>query len=317
MRKTEQTRRCNILSAGRTYRSRVGKVKKIAAAALTAVLAAAVAACSSGAPPRPRLAGGVSATCKLFWTYQSAHGIPQYPSFAAAYKADLAEYRQPPGSLYQIMPVLQPMVRITARSTVNIGSIKVVFYDNSGDETGHSTQLAVNKILKAGHSYTAVAWSGLSDPGSGSGDTNVASCAVAAWTRRLTQPTSHAPANTTTIEAAARQAIAAVSVAGSPMWDGFPVISSLPSNLGVSIDGGVNGNPGNYILAFVCAGGGEVEATLSVGKSATRVTAACSLQPAPTQLHLNARQAGQVFVQFAARERGTAAIAYKLASNTS
>jgi hypothetical protein len=161
-------------------------VKK-AAAALTAVLAVGVTACSSGAPPRPGLGGGVSATCKLFWTYQSARGIPEYPSFAAAYKADMAEYGHPstPGYVYDIMPVLEPALRITARSRVNIGSIEVVFYDNSGDETGHSYQLAVNEILTGGQSYTpdtASEVGGLSDPETG--DTNVASCAVAAWTRR-------------------------------------------------------------------------------------------------------------------------------------
>jgi hypothetical protein len=84
----------------------------------------------------------------------------------------------------------------------------------------------------------------------------------------------------------------------------------------MSTDGGVDGNPGNYIVAFVCAGTGEVEATLSVGKAATRMRAACSPQPEPTQLHLNSRQAGQVFVQFSARERETVAVAYKLASST-
>ncbi len=121
-------------------------MKKTAAAALTAVLATGVAACSSGVPPRPALGGGVSATCRLFWTYQSVGGIPDYPSFAAAYQADMAEYGHPsaPGYAYDIMPVLEPAVRITARARVNIGSIEVVFYDRSGDQTGRSYQLAVN-----------------------------------------------------------------------------------------------------------------------------------------------------------------------------
>jgi hypothetical protein len=167
--------------------ARRGKVKKMAAVALTALLAVGVAACSSGAQPRSRLAGGVSATCTLFWTYQSAHGIPEYPSYAAAYQADTAEYRHPstPGYVYQIMPELEPMVRITARSSVNVRGVEVVFYDKSGAETNHSTQVEVNEVVTGGHSYTADTaadvW-GLSDPETG--DTNVASCEVASWTRR-------------------------------------------------------------------------------------------------------------------------------------
>ncbi len=162
-------------------------MKKTAAAALTAVLATGIAACSSGVPPRPALGGGVSATCRLFWTYQSVGGIPDYPSFAAAYQADMAEYGHPsaPGYAYDIMPVLEPAVRITARARVNIGSIEVVFYDHSGDQTGRSYQLAVNEVLTAGQSYapgTASEVGGLSDPETG--DTNVTSCAVAAWMPR-------------------------------------------------------------------------------------------------------------------------------------
>lgn len=160
-------------------------MKKTVSVAVTALLVAVVAACSSGSPPIPRLGGGVAATCKLFWTYQSTHDVPVYRSFTAAYKADMAEYRQPQGTLYRIMPVLEPTVRITAASTVDIGNVEVAFYDGSGDETGHRAQLAVNKSLARGQSYsaadTAEAW-GLSDPETG--HTSVTSCAAAAWTRR-------------------------------------------------------------------------------------------------------------------------------------
>jgi hypothetical protein len=161
-------------------------VKKTAVV-LTAVLTAGVAGCSSGVQPRPKLEGGVSATCMLSWTYESARSIPEYPSFAAAYKADMAEYghQSTPGYVYEIMPVLEPVVRITVRSSVNVGGVEVVFYDNSGAEAHQNTQVAVNKVIAGGHSYTADTavdvW-GLSDPETG--DTNVVSCAVAAWTRR-------------------------------------------------------------------------------------------------------------------------------------
>ena len=96
----------------------------------------------------------------------------------------MAEYGHPatPGYVYDIMPYLEPTVRITARSSVNIGSVEVAFYDNSGDETGHRAQFTVNKSLARGQNYTAAELWGVSDPETGR--TNVASCAVAAWTRR-------------------------------------------------------------------------------------------------------------------------------------
>ena len=83
----------------------------------------------------------------------------------------------------------------------------------------------------------------------------------------------------------------------------------------MTTDGGETEGPGSFMLAFVCAGTGKVEATLSVGKSAAHMSAACSLRPTPIRIHLRVRQAGQVFVQFAAKERETVAIAYELASN--
>lgn len=154
-----------------------------------AVLVVGVTACSSGLRPTPRLGGGISGTCKLFWTYRSAHGVPEYSSFAAAYKADMAEYakQHPEAHPFQNpdWPVLEPMVKITATSSVNIGSIEVSFYDNSGDETNHRTWIGVNQLLTGGQSYSPDAAADvplLSDPETG--DTNVASCAVAAWTRR-------------------------------------------------------------------------------------------------------------------------------------
>src|SRR5262249_44835940 len=138
---------------------------------------------SPGAPSAPRLGSSVSATCKLIWTYQSVHGVRQYPSYAAAYKADIAEYRQPPvPSLDEILPTLKPMVGITARSSVSIGSIEVAFYDKSGDETGHRAQFAVNKRLARDQGYTAIGAWGVSDPPTG--ETNVASCAVVGWAPR-------------------------------------------------------------------------------------------------------------------------------------
>jgi hypothetical protein len=87
----------------------------------------------------------------LSWTYKSAHGIPGYPSFAAAYKADMAEYGHPstPGYVYEIMPLLEPVVRITARSSVNVGSVEVVFSDKSGAEAHRNTQIADTVIYGA------------------------------------------------------------------------------------------------------------------------------------------------------------------------
>jgi hypothetical protein len=99
----------------------------------------------------------------------------------------MAEYGHPatPGYVYDIMPYLEPTVRITARSSVDIGSIEVVFYHKSGAETSWSRHIAVNQVLRGGQGYTpdtAVLGWALSDPETG--DTSVASCAVAAWTRR-------------------------------------------------------------------------------------------------------------------------------------
>jgi hypothetical protein len=135
--------------------------------------------------------------------------------------------------------------------------------------------------------------------------------------RQLSRHGSHAPADTTAIEAAASQAIATARVDGSPIDSGFPVLSNPSSRFHVPMttDGGETEGPGTFMLAFVCAGNGKVEATLSVGESATHMSAACSLQPTPMRVHLSARQAGQVFVQFAAQERETVAIAYELACN--
>jgi len=99
----------------------------------------------------------------------------------------MAEYGHPstPGYEYDIMPVLEPTVTITARSSVSVASIEVVFYDKSGAEAYPSAQVAVNEVVTGGHSYTTDTaddvW-GLSDPVTG--DTSVASCAVAAWTPR-------------------------------------------------------------------------------------------------------------------------------------
>lgn len=164
-------------------------MKKVAVVALTAVLVVGVTACSSGLRSRPRLGGGVSGTCTLFWTYRSAHGVPEYSSFASAYKADMAKYakQHPAANPFQnpYWPVLEPKVKITGTSSVNIGSIEVAFYDNSGNETNHRTWVGVHKVLTGGQSYIPDAAADvplLSDPQTG--DTKVASCAVAAWTRR-------------------------------------------------------------------------------------------------------------------------------------
>jgi hypothetical protein len=133
------------------------------------------------------------------------------------------------------------------------------------------------------------------------------------------RPQSHAPASTIAIEATARRSLAAASVAGSLMETGWPVLSSPSSSLYVpmSTDEDVRVDRGKYNLVFVCAGVGEIEATLSAGKSATRMRVACSLQPGPMRLHLSARKGVNLFIKFAALRHGTVAIAYKLASATS
>lgn len=74
---------------------------------------------------------------------------------------------------------------ITARSSVDVGSVNVAFYGKSGAQAYPSTQVAVNRVVTGGHGYTADTaadvW-GLSDPETG--DANVVSCAVVSWTRR-------------------------------------------------------------------------------------------------------------------------------------
>lgn len=137
--------------------------------------------------------------------------------------------------------------------------------------------------------------------------------------RHPTQRESHASVNIAAIEAAAHHALAVASVVGSPMDIGFPVISNDGTGLGLPMttDGGEDAGPGSHTLAFACAGIGQIEATLSIGKSTTRVKAACGLQPEPSQLSLMDHHPGQLYVQFAALKRETVAIAYELASNTS
>ena len=158
------------------------KVQKAAAVALTVALATGVTACSARPKPKPSLGGGVQATCTLFWTYQSRHGIPRYPSYAAAYKADMIEYGHPttPGQVHDIMPDQEGLIRVTARSAVNIKTIEVAFYDKRGVETNHRFPIDVNKVLTAGLSYTVVpstvTW-GLSAI---TGETNASSCEVVA-----------------------------------------------------------------------------------------------------------------------------------------
>ena len=41
------------------------------------------------------------------------------------------------------------------RSSVNVGGVEVVFYDNSGAEAHQNTQVAVNNVIAGGHNYTA------------------------------------------------------------------------------------------------------------------------------------------------------------------
>jgi uncharacterized protein DUF6023 len=132
----------------------------------------------------------------------------------------------------------------------------------------------------------------------------------------ITHPESHAPANFTAVETAARKAMAVTNVAGPWMQSGWAVLSNPPSRLGVPVntDGDDRVDPGNYTLVFACAGTGKVEASLWAGrKSATRVSADCSMQPQPIRLRLSVRQAASLYVRFAAAERETVAIRYKLA----
>lgn len=137
--------------------------------------------------------------------------------------------------------------------------------------------------------------------------------------RHPRQRESHASVNISAIQAAAHHAIAVASVVGSPMGIGFPVISNDGTGLGLPMttDGGEDTGPGSHTLAFVCAGIGRIEATLSIGKSAARVKATCGLQPELIQLSLKDYHPGQLYVQFAALKRETVAIAYEVASNTS
>lgn len=99
---------------------------------------------------------------------------------------------------------------------------------------------------------------------------------------------------------------------------GFPVISNDGTGLGLPMttDGGEDTGPGSHTLAFVCAGIGQIEATLSIGDSTTRVKVTCGLQPEPSQLSLKDHHPGQLYVQFAALKQETVAIAYELTSNT-
>jgi hypothetical protein len=132
----------------------------------------------------------------------------------------------------------------------------------------------------------------------------------------------HAPdyaAYVAAIEAKARRAIAPVTVTGSLMDAGFPVIVNPfnPVNrIGtpMTTDGGSREGPGRFELAFTCAGHGKLEATLSVGEAASHMMASCGPQTVPISIYLDAHRAGLLFVQFAARGRETVAVAYKLAS---
>ena len=103
------------------------------------------------------------------------------------------------------------------------------------------------------------------------------------------------------------------------MDTGFPIISDDGTGLGLPMttDAVEDAGLGSHTLTFVCAGIGQVEATLSIGKSATRVKAACGLQPEPIELSLKNHHPGRLYVQFAALKRETVAIAYELASGTS
>lgn len=96
----------------------------------------------------------------------------------------------------------------------------------------------------------------------------------------------------------------------------YGVLANPGSTLGAPIttDGGVRVGPGRYLLAFACVGTGQVDAEIWVRKASAKGRATCQRRPELVQLDLTAHQAGPVYVQFAATQRETVAIAGRAAS---
>jgi hypothetical protein len=152
-------------------------IKGIAAACALAVGALGVMACSSASSGTSNASsaggdaslGGVTATCKPMWATTGAN----YSSFAAAQAAD-ATTDGGGGELYQFA-----FARVTASSTVDIGSVAVVLYNKSGTEVGSAQYPASQTILTAGQSETVEGY--LDDIGT-NGPPDWASCRVVGWT---------------------------------------------------------------------------------------------------------------------------------------
>jgi len=136
--------------------------------------------------------------------------------------------------------------------------------------------------------------------------------------RREHQASGHA--YVAAIEADARRAIGSLKVTDSPMDWGLPVIANPAAHIGIPIstDSGPRQGPGRFELVFTCVGHGRVEATLSIGRVARHLMAACRPFVVTHHVRLDAHRTGLLIVQFAARGRETVAVAYKLGgSNTS
>jgi hypothetical protein len=108
----------------------------------------------------------------------------------------------------------------------------------------------------------------------------------------------------------ANRALAGINVPGEII--GIAGLLANPrSSVGapMTTDGGTWVRAGRYVLAFDCTGTGQIEAAIWIGNARAHVRAACQRQPVPVRLYLTASRAGSLFMQFAAEQRETVAVA--------
>jgi hypothetical protein len=77
----------------------------------------------------------------------------------------------------------------------------------------------------------------------------------------------------------------------------------------MTTDGGEWVRAGRYVLAFDCVGSGQVQAAIWISNARASVRTTCQRRPVPIRLYLTAPKAGSLFMQFAATQRETVAIA--------
>jgi hypothetical protein len=124
---------------------------------------------------------------------------------------------------------------------------------------------------------------------------------------RPSNPSAHTIA---VLDDKANRALAGIKVPGEIFGIAGRLASPL-SGVGtpMTTDGGTRVRAGRYVLAFDCTGTGQIEATIWISRARAHVRTTCQRQPAPVLLYLTAPRAGALYVQFAAGQRETVAVA--------